>query len=372
MHIQPFQALYPIAELIPSPDYFFSTMKDKYGEYYQGGFFKKMAQEGLYIHRISAQHRTFLGLIACVDMQDYLAGHIKRHENTIPMAEQEQVRQVLLRNAQTKPVMLTYRNAPEVNDLLAQYAASTPSFMEVWFDEIAEKHAFWAISQTPIIRELQDFFLKNIPLAYIADGHHRSAVAAKLFLRNGPDDPENPYRWLVCALYPASELEIHDFNRIITGLTELSPTMFMAKLSRIFEIDLLDEAQKPNAKYELTMLLDHEWYRLHWRPHVLDACKGDDILLDVNLLNRLVLGDILGIVDVQSDPRIKYVEGPRGLDNVREKTLKNDERLAFCLYPISMEDFLAVSETDGVLPPKSTWFEPRIRSGLIVRQFLPH
>ena len=328
-----------------------------------------MPQEGLYIHQITATHRTFLGLIACVDIQDYLHGFVKRHENTIASSEQEQMRQMLLRNAQTKPVMLTYLNNLDINVLLKKHTESNPHFMEVWFEELEERHTFWEIRNGQEINQLQDLFLEKVPLTYIADGHHRTSTAARMFQRFGPERPGNPYRWLVCALYSVSELEIHDFNRIISGLTDLSPTVFMAKLSRIFEIELLKQAQKPERKYELTMLLDHEWYRLHWQPRVLEKFKHEPILLDVSLLNEKVLKNILGIQNVRTDQRIKYVQGPKGLDDVREKTLKNDERLAFCLYPVSMEDFLAVSEADGVLPPKSTWFEPRIRSGLIVKQY---
>ncbi len=369
MHIQPFQALYPISDLIPSPEYFFSSIKEKYNEYYQGGFYKKMPQEGLYIQQIETQHRKFLGLIACVDIQDYLSGFVKRHENTIASSEQEQMRQMLLRNAQTKPVMLTYRNNLDINSLLQNFIENNAPFMEVLFEETSERHTVWEIKDGQEIKQLQELFLEKVPITYIADGHHRTSTTARMFKRFGPERPDNPYRWLMCALYPASGLEIHDFNRIISGLTDLSPTVFMAKLSRIFEIELLERAAKPQQKFELTMLLDHEWYRLHWRQKVLDRFKKDPILLDVNLLNQKVLKNILGIQNVRTDQRIKYVQGPKGLDEVREKTLKNDERLAFCLFPVSMEDFLAVSEADGVLPPKSTWFEPRIRSGLLVIQY---
>jgi len=369
MHIQPFQALYPITDLIPSPDYYFSSIKEKFTGYLQAGFYKKMAQEGLYIHSIAAPHRSFMGLIACVDIQDYLGGFVKRHENTLASSEQEQMRQMLLRNAQVKPVMLTYKDQPDIHDLLKKITEAQPPFMEVNFEETGDRHSFWAIGDGQEIKQLQEFFLEKIKLTYIADGHHRSATTARMFQRTGPEKLDNPYRWLVCALYPTSELEIHAYNRIVPGLADLSPTVFMAKLSSVFEVELLKKARAPQQKHELTMLLDNEWYRLHWRTRVLEKFINEPILLDVNLLNHLVLKDILGIPDARTDQRIKYLESPKGLSDLRDKTLKSDERLAFCLFPVSMDDFLAVSEADGVLPPKSTWFEPRIRSGLIVKQY---
>lgn len=369
MHIQPFQAFYPIMDLIPSPDHFFSSIKEKFSEYYEGGFYTKLPQEGFYIHQIEARHRTFLGLIACVDIQDYIGGFIKRHENTIASSEQEQMRQMLFRNAQTKPVLLTYRNNLDITDLLKNYTNANEAFLRVKFEEPDELHTFWEISNGPEISRIQALFLEQVSQTYIADGHHRTSTMAKMFQRYGAEKPDNPYRWLVAAFYPTAELEIHDFNRIISGLTDLSPTVFMAKLSKLFEIQLLEHAEKPRQKHELTMLIDNEWYRLNWRPRILEKFKSEPVLLDVNLLNQKVLKNILGIQNIRNDYRIRYIQGTKGLDNVREKTMKSDERLAFCLYPVSMDDFLAVSEADGVLPPKSTWFEPRIRSGLIVKQY---
>ena len=357
-------------DLVLSPDSFFANAKGRFNEYLQGGFFEQRPRSGFYLHRIVAKSRSYTGLVADFDIRDYLEGQVKRHENTIASVEQEQIRQALLRNAQTKPVMLAYRNAPAVDALLEEYSAAQPPFMEAWFEEADERHRFWEITEEAHIQKIQALFLDQVPMAYIADGHHRSAAAASLYQRFGAEKPDNPYRWLTCALYPLSELEIHDFNRIHYGLNELRPALFMVKLSRLFDIEPLGRAQKPTRKHELTLLLDLQWYQLRWKPGVLAEFVEDPFLLDVNLLNKLVFSDLLGVADVRTDPRLKYMEGPKGIAALRDKARRNEEHLAFYLYPVSMEDFLAISDSHGVLPPKSTWFEPRLRNGLVVKQYL--
>ncbi len=369
MHIHPFQAAYPNTDFITSADSFLASVKDQFSNYVKSGFYKKMPQEGLYVHRITGKHRTYLGMIACLDIRDYLEGRIKKHENTIAAGEQEQMRLMLSRQAMVKPVMLTYPNSNSITEVLKKYVAEHPHFLEVFFEEVTQTHAFWEISDWQTIRQLQQFFLENVPCTYIADGHHRISTTALLFQKHSKKNPESPYRYLLCALYPTGELEIHDFNRIIEGMNDLRPAVFMAKLSQLFDIELLEKPGKPAQKHELTMYLDREWFRLRWRQQVLDEFSEHPVLLDVTLLNEKVLKQILGIRDVRTDARVKYFEGPKGLTSLKDKALRNDERIVFCLYPVAMDDFLAISDAGGVLPPKSTWFEPRIRSGLIVRQF---
>jgi uncharacterized protein (DUF1015 family) len=369
MHIQPFQAVFPNTELITSADYFFSTVKEQFNDYVESGFFKKTPHEGIYIHRIIARKKTFTGLIACVDIQDYLDGHIKKHENTLADSEQQQMHLLLQRSSQVKPVMLTYRKVDDIQSIIETYANNHTPFLTVHFEAADEYHYFWEIQDGQAIRQLQVLFHEKVPATYIADGHHRTSSAALLYEKQGKMNPNSPFKWLTGAFYATDELEIHDFNRIVEGLSDLTPTVFMAKISQIFEIEVLDEPMKPTRKHELTMYLDREWFRLRWRQHVLDEFKHQPILLDVTLLNEKVIKGILEIKEVRTDARVKYLEGPKGIDTLKEKTLKSEERLAFCLYPVAMQDFLAIADSGGVLPPKSTWFEPRIRSGLLVNQF---
>ena len=355
--------------LVSSPDHFFSTVKEKFHEYWESGFYKRLPQEGIYVHSIKAAGRTFTGLIACVDIQDYFDGNIKRHENTLAASEQKQVHLLLHRSAQVKPVMLTYHGADEIGEICKKHIAGNQHFLEAYFENSGQMHRFYEIRNGKTIGRIQKIFREKVHSAYIADGHHRTSSTARMFERAKEDGGENPFRWMPCAFYATSEMEIYDFNRIVEGLSDFSPVAFMAKLSQVFDLELLADAAKPNQKHELTLFLENEWFRLRWRKEVLQAHASEPVVLDVNLLNEKVLGELLGITDVRTDNRVRYHQGTKSLEVLKEKTLKGDQRMAFCLYPVSMADFLAISDAGGVLPPKSTCFEPRIRSGLIVRRF---
>ncbi len=369
MQIQPFQASYPDMGLVSSADHFFGTVKERFNDYVESGYYQMLEEKALFVCTIERPERTHTGLVACVDMKDYFAGHIKRHEKTLAASEQEQIQQLLNKSAHVKPVMLTYQTVDEIEDILLGYAAQHEHFITAVFETNGETHRFWKINDPALIGRLQKLFSEHVGSTYIADGHHRMSSNAIMFRRLGVDNPDNPFRWLPCSLFPTDEVEIYDFNRIVEGMNDFSPASFMARLSGLFEIEVLEYAQKPTRKHELTMYLEREWYRLTWRPEILDSHKDDTVILDVSLLNEKVLVDILGIQDVRTDLRMKYVSGAKTLGALRERTLKGEERFAFCLYPITISDFLAVSDANEVLPPKSTWFEPRVRSGLLVQRF---
>ena len=369
MQIRPFQAVYPDMGLVSSADHFFSTVKEKFNDYWLSGYYQELPKPAFYACSIERGGRKHVGLVASVDMKEYFEGHIKRHENTLASSEQEQILHLLNRSAQVKPIMLTYRLVDEIEYILLRYVEEYPHFLEAVFETNGEVHRFWKIHDGALAGQLQQLFKDHVPSAYIADGHHRTSANGLLFKRLGVDNPDNPFRWLTCALFPTNEVEIYDFNRIIEGMNDYSSASFMARLSKLFEIDVLNKAQKPSHKYELTMYLDREWYRLNWRSEILEQYGKEKVLLDVSLLNEKVLADMLGIQDVRTNERVKYIQGIKPMTTLKEKTLKNEERFAFCLYPVSIRDFLEVADAGDVLPPKSTWFEPRVRSGLLVRRF---
>ena len=369
MNLKPFQAIIPKMEYISSADHFFGTVKEEYSEYMESGFFEKSPKEGIYIYQITQQNRTYLGLIACVDIKDYTSGNIIIHEKTLAIKEQQQIHLLLKRGAQVKPILLAHPKIETLDTLLrAQIKAAKPLY-EVAFDLNQEKHAFWEIKDGDLIQDIQRIFKKKVPVSYIADGHHRSSATALMRDRTKSKEDHKSYDQLLCAFFPTSELEILDFNRVIEGLNEVSPTMFMAKLSQLFDIEALDEPVKPSKKHEIILYINKEWYKLNWRASILEEYKEEPVLLDVMLLNEKVLKGILNIADVRMDLRVKYVEGPQGLEGIKGKTLKNEQRIGFCLYPVDMQDFIKIADAGNTLPPKSTWFEPRIKNGLIVKEF---
>lgn len=368
MNIRPFQALYPKTDLLTSPENYFAVVKEEFHDFLAGGFFRRTAQDGFFIYRIVAPHRSFLGLIGCADIEEYLKGNIKRHENTLPDKEQEQIRLLLRRRAQVKPIMLAYRNVAGIDAVLKQGTQESEPFLEVEEKQSGILHQLWQVTDGERIGRLQELFAQQVPCSYIADGHHRTSIMALLYERNRRKRNGQDFQNLLCAFFPTSELEILEFNRVVDGLIDISPTRFMARLSHVFHIEPLEGPAPPSRKHQLTLLLENEWYRLSWNEEVLEAHRSEGVLLDASLLNELVLRKILGIEDVRTDLRVKYVEGALGLEGLRAKTLKNERRLAFWLHPVSMEDFLSIADAGEVLPPKSTWFEPRLRNGLLMKE----
>ncbi len=369
MKIRPFQAVYPNFDFITSTDSFFANVKYDYPEYYESGFFKKASQEAIYIYRITTQKHSFTGIIACSDLQDYYDGKIKKHENTLSSKEQMQMQLMIRRGAMVKPVLLTYQDVKEVNTWIRKHIKKNECFFEAHFEKEAQTHSFWEVSDGKAIQTLQNLFDQNVGESYIADGHHRTSTAALLYERLQHKEKDKKYDQLLSAYFPVSELEVHDYNRIVEGLNECSLTTFMAKMSKIFDFEILEEGRKPTEKHEIVMYLNREWFALRWKKSVLKSYKQFKVVLDASMLDEKVLKDILGIKDIRTDLRIKYVEGTKGVEEVRTKTIKNENRIAFLLYPVKLEELIAVADANMIMPPKSTWFEPRMRNGLLVQEY---
>ena len=366
MRIKPFQAVYPNFDYITSVDGFFDTVKHDYAEYRKSGMFKKTVREGIYIYRITDKEHSYTGIIAGADIHDYIEGHIKKHETTLAAKEQQQVHLMLNRNAVVKPVLLTYPDVPEITRLIEDCIARQEIFYSTTFESSQQLHTFWQISDSSLVQQFEDLFRSKVPAVYIADGHHRCSTATLMYRRLSAKKKPGNYSLLLSAFFPSSELEIHDYNRVVEGLSDTTLTKFMALLSQLFDIEILAEARKPAAKHEIAMLVNREWYMLRWKPEILEKYESEEVLLDVSLLDEKVIGGIMGIEDVRTDLRVRYVEGPKGVKEVRTRTIKNDNRVGFLLYPATLEDLIRTSDAGKTMPPKSTWFEPRIKNGLIV------
>lgn len=361
MHISPFHALLPHMDLIPSPGYFFATVREEFAEYYGNGFFDRQDKNGIYLYQITGQLRDYLGLIACVDVQDYLDGAIKKHEQTIADQEQKQMQLTIKRKAGVKPVLLTYPEVPDITAWMHQAILQQAPTLEINFEEESQLHRLWAISDDTSLHQLKSLFLDKVPVTYIADGHHRIASTALMHQKTD----ENHYGQLFAALFSSAELEILDFNRVLEMSEDISAARFMARLSEVCHIECLNQAIRPDKKHSMVMYLQRDWYRLEWKTEVFSG--GTD--LDAALLNEKVLRDILGIFDVRNDTRVHYVEGPKGLDGLRNSVHKYKNAVGFALFPIQLSDLFRLADAGEMLPPKSTWFEPRMKNGMIVQEF---
>ncbi len=369
MKIRPFQAIYPNIDFVASPDSFCSEAKTGFQEFKKNGLFKKAPADALYSFQIENNGRKHTGLIANNDLADFHDGRIKKHENTLSEKEQQQMQLFVRWQAILKPVLLVYKKVAAISDWLEDFTQKHKPFFTVLFEKDGQVHRAWAVSDGRQIRELQELFEKNVHTTYIADGHHRTTTVALLNERLREKNPEFDFRELFCAFFPSDQLDILDYNRVVEGLKDVSPMRFMARMAQLFDVEFLEKPAKPRHKHELTMCAGKEWFRLKWRPEVLAKSGGEGrVLLDANLLNEHVLGNILGIRDPRTDTRITYVEGPKGIRGIEDAAEASRNRIGFMLFPVALDDLMALSDMGEMLPPKSTYFEPRLRSGLIVKE----
>lgn len=363
MHISPFKALYPDAPRLHQEPTLFDTTKERYPDFLRAGLFQETPQMAIYLYEIQAVTRSYYGILTCTDVEDYLNGNIKKHENTLLAEEQKQMKLTLERQAAVKPVLLAYPNAPAIDNWVAEFMANHAPFFENYFENDQQTHRLWAVKNLSDIRALQILFADQVHQAYIADGHHRMCAMALIAQFNESESVKQSYRQVYCAFFPAKELEILAFNRWV----QIPENFNITNLEALFEIKSLAEPALPQQPHELTLCTAQGWFQLHWKKRALQSFENEPVALDALLLNKNVLSDLLGIEDVRHDQRVAYVEAARSIPIFKEKITNN--HWGFCLYPISFEDLQQVVEAGNTLPPKSTWFEPRMKNGLLVKTY---
>ncbi|TVQ50623.1 MAG: DUF1015 domain-containing protein [Saprospirales bacterium] len=369
MKIHPFKASYPEQSLIPGIDSFLSKVKENYREFADNGFFNKDNTPSIFIYQIEGPiGKKHTGIIASAELEDYLSGKIVIHEHTIADKEQQQMELIVHRHSMVKPILLCFDPVDNFYQKMEKWVDVSELFFSVELED-STKHLFYKIGESSSIQEIQQYFENSISHAYIADGHHRTAAASRLYKNysKAPDiNPEIPS--ILSVFFPYDQLEVHDYNRVIEVLNSITPTLFLAKLSKYCNISPLDVPAKPGKQWELTCFINREWYRLNWRHSAVLNKLKTEVENDYQLFNELILKEILGIEDVRSDRRIKYVAGPDGIQGVIDATQKNDLNVGFCLYPLSLNTMIKVADQKATLPPKSTYFLPRIKNGLIVQE----
>ncbi len=332
---------------------------------------EQFPQAAFYIYQIETrQHRRHTGLIALDAIEDFLAGRVKMHETTLREKEEQQMELFLRWNAVLKPVLLTHAPVPALDAWLQAFADGHKPMLSVRFPKSGQLHRVWAITDLANITHLQQLFAEQVTNVYIADGHHRTTTMALLHQRFPEPAANQDFDHLFCAFFSTDQLDILDYNRVVEMPVHLNPVHLMVQLSKLFDLEPLAEPQKPTQKYEITMLLRKEWYRLRWRKEVLEQLTDERVILDANLLNEKVLRGLLGITDVRTDQRISYIDGSKGIAGIQKAATKSAHRLGFLLYPVSFADLLQLADAGESLPPKSTYFEPRLRSALMVQSLV--
>ena len=336
-------------------------------EWIQAGDFLQDEEKAYYLYELTMNGRTQTGIVACASIDDYQNSVIKKHENTRAEKEVDRINHVDGCSAQTGPIFLAYRANETLTKLVAQTKEEQPLYDFVSEDGI--RHRVFKIAQEQDCKTVEETFA-TIDQIYIADGHHRASSAVKVGLKRRETYPEytgaEEFNYFLSVLFPGEELMIMDYNRVVKDLNGLSEAAFLEKVKSVFDVVEVEGQTAPKKKAEFTMFLSGKWYVCNVKEA--DIPKDPVESLDVSLLQNLFLNPVLGIEDPKTDSRIDFVGGIRGLDEL-ERRCETDCKVAFAMYPTSIEELFDVADANLLMPPKSTWFEPKLRSGLFIHQF---
>lgn len=324
----------------------------------------------LYIYAQTMEGRRQVGLVACSSVEDYFNDVIKKHEFTRPEKEQDRIEHMEAVKAHVGPIFLTYAPNETVRSVVEKVISTVPVNDFTTADDI--RHTLWVIDHAQDVETIYTAFQKEIPCTYIADGHHRTASAAKVGKKLQSQNPahtgQEEYNFFLSVLFPADELAIMDYNRVIKDLNGLTKETLLAKLSGKFSVSPIEsDKAKPSQLHDFAMYLDGSWYRM---TALKDSYTNDPIgILDVTILQDNVLSPLLGIADPRTDTRIDFVGGIRGLRQLAKRVDSGEMAVAFALYPVSLQQLMDIADSGNVMPPKSTWFEPKLRDGLVSHLF---
>ena len=361
----------PEIDFAPGTDEHASEVYDKavenFAAFRRNGWLVQDDEEHYYIYAQTMDGRTQFGIVVAANVDDYMEGRIKKHELTRRDKEEDRMKHVRINNANIEPVFFAFPDNKVLEDIIRTVALGKPEYDFTAPDGFG--HHFWVVSDPDMIRTITEEFSK-IPYLYIADGHHRSAAAALVGNEKARLNPnhrgDEEYNYFLAVAFPASHLKIIDYNRVVRDLNGLSEAEFLERLEKNFVVvDKGTETYRPQALHNFSLYLEGRWYSLTARPGTYD--DSDPIgVLDVTISSDLILRDIIGITDLRSDKRIDFVGGIRGLEELKRRVDSGEMAFALALFPVSMEQLMNIADTGNIMPPKTTWFEPKLRSGLVI------
>ncbi len=361
----------PEIELPENTDLYSQQVYDKalsnFKLFIEKGYFVRDEKPCYYVYAQTWGDKTQYGIVGCAAVEDYLNDVIKKHELTRPDKEEDRMKHVRITNANAEPVFFTYPGQKAIDEIVAGVVQHRPVYDFKADDGFG--HHFWVIDNDELIAKLEKLF-DGVNSFYVADGHHRTAAAALVGKEKKENNPahtgQEPYNYFMAVLFPDDQLTIIDYNRVVKDLNGLDKESFLKKLEADFEIKPMGEREfKPQELHEMSMYLDRTWYAMKAKPHTYD--DNDPIgVLDVTILSKSVLEPILGIKNLRTDKRIDFVGGIRGLEELMRRVDSGEMQVAFALYPVTMKQLMDIADTGNIMPPKTTWFEPKLRSGLVV------
>lgn len=352
-------------------DEVYSKAVDNFNAFQQNGWLQEDGEARYYIYAQTMNGRTQYGLVGCAATEDYEKGIIRKHELTRP--DKEEDRMVLTRylNANIEPVFFSYVAVPEIDDIVKKIVENEPAE----YDFVAEDgfgHHFWPVYNVETNFLLEKLFAEKVPFTYVADGHHRTAAAARIGAEKRAQNPDHTgneeYNFFMAVHFPDNQLQIIDYNRLVKDLHGLTEKEFMDALRKSFEIESKGaDIYKPKVLHEFSMYLSGNWYKLNAKEGTFD--DSDPIgILDVTILSEQILKPVLGINDLRTSQRIDFVGGIRGLGELKKRVDSGEMKVAFALFPVSMDQLINIADSGNIMPPKTTWFEPKLRSGLVIHK----
>ena len=333
------------------------------------GWLVREDKEKYYVYAQTMGERTQYGIVLCAHTDDYAEGIIKKHELTRKDKEDDRMIHVRIQNANIEPVFFAFKDNAELGAIIAKTAAGVPEYKFV--DENNFTHTFWVIDDDAVNARITEIFTNDVDAFYVADGHHRTAAAARVGAEKRAQNPAHTgneeYNYFMAVCFPQSQLAIIDYNRVVKDLNGLSTDAFFKALGEDFTVERKSEKEiyKPAGLHNFSMYIEGAWYSLTAKPGRYD--DSDPIgVLDVTILSNLVLDKILGIKDLRTSDRIDFVGGIRGLGELSRRVDSGEMKVAFALYPVSLQQLINIADTGNIMPPKTTWFEPKLRSGLAI------
>ena len=350
----------------------YAKAAENFSKFRAEGWLVQDKEEKYYVYAQTMNGKTQYGLVVCASVEDYINGNIKKHELTRRDKEEDRMKHVRVNNANIEPVFFAYPHQNELDEIVADVVKGAPVY-----DFIAPgdgfRHQFWVIDNLATIARITTLFA-GIPSLYIADGHHRSAAAALVGMEKSKQNPNHTgteeYNYFMAVCFPDNQLSIIDYNRVVKDLNNLTDEEFLTKLAVNFNVKLIGkEIYKPNKLHNFALYLSGNWYSLTANAGTYN--DNDPIgVLDVTISSNLILDEVLGIKDLRSDKRIDFIGGIRGLDELKRRVDSGEMRVALALYPVSMKQLIDIADSGNIMPPKTTWFEPKLRSGLVIHELI--
>lgn len=344
----------------------YDSAAEQFEKFQKNGWLLQDEQENYYLYAQTMNGKTQYGIVLCAHVDDYMNGNIKKHELTRRDKEDDRMKHVRITNANIEPVFLAFRHNDVLAELIKKYAAQEPVYhFKAPVDGFI--HQFWVIDNKEDQDAITEEFAKMDSL-YIADGHHRSAAAARVGAEKGEKEGMGEHDYYMAVCFPAEQLTILDYNRVVKDLNGLSEEDFLKALEKNFTVACKgEENYRPQKMHEFSLYVGGKWYSLEAKPGTFN--ENDPIgVLDVDISSRLILDEILNIKDLRSDKRIDFVGGLRGLGELKRRVDSGEMKMALALYPVSMQQIMDIADSGNIMPPKATWFEPKLRSGLVIHK----